>query len=313
VTDVQIVNRALRILGCPTFAAAMTDVTPKAVYRAITAYALCRDETLRLLPWPSCVRRALMLNWAEQATPWTALAAYEIGDRCTNDTAKTYQCITAGVAAGAGGPTGTASDITDGTVHWAYQEASTAANNWCWQALHAYVVDDVVSNNTGKVYVCTIAGTSAAAGGPTGTTSAIVDGTVTWRYYGTPGKNRTVYAYLYIIPPDCLRILKVPNLYALTESEQGVQYIREGKWLYCDQEDAFLKYIKQEEDPTNWDELLQWTVALKIASEIAVDVTNGEKAAAIEKRFAEIYATARIVAMGEAAEGPPEVARWEDA
>lgn len=38
--------------------------------------------------------------------------------------------------------------------------------------------------NSGKVYTCTVAGTSAAAGGPTTTGTAIIDGSVTWRYVG---------------------------------------------------------------------------------------------------------------------------------
>ena len=40
--------------------------------------------------------------------------------------------------------------------------------------------------NGGNVYQCTVAGTSAASGGPTGTTNSIVDNTVTWQYVG-PG------------------------------------------------------------------------------------------------------------------------------
>jgi uncharacterized phage protein gp47/JayE len=49
----------------------------------------------------------------------------------------------------------------------------------------AYTVGQRRSNDTpSKVYEVTIAGTSAAAGGPTGTGQAIVDGTVTWKYVG---------------------------------------------------------------------------------------------------------------------------------
>ena len=52
---------------------------------------------------------------------WTS-ATYAAGDRRSNDTApvKAYQCITAGAAAGAGGPTGTGADIIDGAAHWKY-------------------------------------------------------------------------------------------------------------------------------------------------------------------------------------------------
>jgi len=53
---------------------------------------------------------------------WVAVTPYEIGEICKNDTApvKLYRCITKGISAGSGGPTGTTADITDGTAHWAY-------------------------------------------------------------------------------------------------------------------------------------------------------------------------------------------------
>lgn len=54
---------------------------------------------------------------------WVILTAYTTGQLVTNDTGKLYVCITAGTSAGAGGPTGTAADITDGTVHWMYAGA----------------------------------------------------------------------------------------------------------------------------------------------------------------------------------------------
>lgn len=310
-TDLQVVNRALTILGCQP-AATMVD-TAKAAARAITAYTLCRDETLRLLAWPKCTKRVLMKDWAKQATPWTASATYYVGGRCTNDTAKTYQCITAGVAAGAGGPTGTNADITDGTVHWKYIEASTAANNWCWAPLTVYAVDDLVSNNTGRIYACITTGTSAAATGPVGETADITDGTVHWRFYCRPGPNLTIHYYTFVIPPDCVRLLKVPDLAATSEVGQGVQFVSEGSLIYCGQAASPLKYVKRETDPTNWDALMQWTVALKIAAEIAFDVTGStERAGAMANQFAQIYATARGIAMGEGSEGPPEDTPWQD-
>lgn len=53
------------------------------------------------------------------ATAWVATTAYVVGDVRTNSS-KIYRCITAGTSAGSGGPTGTGTDITDGTVHWRY-------------------------------------------------------------------------------------------------------------------------------------------------------------------------------------------------
>lgn len=57
---------------------------------------------------------------------WVLSTAYVVGQRVTN-AGKAYQCITAGTSAGSGGPTTTASDITDGSVHWQYLGSSTAA------------------------------------------------------------------------------------------------------------------------------------------------------------------------------------------
>jgi len=52
-----------------------------------------------------------------------------------------------------------------------------------WGAASPYVAGNRVSN-AARVYQCAVAGTSAGAGGPTSTSTAITDGTVTWRYLG---------------------------------------------------------------------------------------------------------------------------------
>lgn len=50
-----------------------------------------------------------------------------------------------------------------------------------WAASRAYVVGQQVLNG-GNVYRCTVAGTSAGSGGPTGTGTGITDGGVTWNF-----------------------------------------------------------------------------------------------------------------------------------
>jgi hypothetical protein len=56
-----------------------------------------------------------------------------------------------------------------------------------WATSTAYAVGALVSAN-GNLYLCTTAGTSASTGsGPTGTGSAITDGTVTWAYQQVVG------------------------------------------------------------------------------------------------------------------------------
>ncbi len=311
-TDLEIVNRALGAIGALP-AASMADTAINAV-RAVTAYPMCRDEIIRMIPWPSCVKRTLLSNMADQAVPWTVSPRYEIGDRVTNDTDKTYRATVAGISAGSGGPTGTGSGITDGAVTWTYVEASTALNNWCHLPSTIYVLDDLVTWDAGKVYACITAGTTAAATPPTGTTADITDGTVTWAYYGTPPHNRTVYGYQYVYPSDCLRILKIPNLAASLESDQGVQYLREGNWLYCDQDESPIRYTRRELDPTRWDSLLQTVVELRIASEIVFAVTGQPTLTKlVYQQLGLILATARTVALNEGAEGTPEQLRWEDA
>jgi uncharacterized phage protein gp47/JayE len=52
-----------------------------------------------------------------------------------------------------------------------------------WAPTTAYVIGDR-RTNVGRTYIVAVAGTSAGSGGPQTTDSAIVDGTVTWRYMG---------------------------------------------------------------------------------------------------------------------------------
>lgn len=60
---------------------------------------------------------------------------------------------------------------------------ATLATLTPWAATTAYVIG-ARRHNAGRSYVCTVAGTSAGAGGPITNGLAIVDGTVTWRYLG---------------------------------------------------------------------------------------------------------------------------------
>ena len=71
--------------------------------------------------------------------------------------------------------TPTVTEITAGLVAALAQVA--------WVPLTAYLVGDHVSNG-GNVYICVTAGTSAAAGGPGGTGTGIVDATVVWDFQG---------------------------------------------------------------------------------------------------------------------------------
>jgi len=312
VTDLDIINRALRFIGeAPAESMADTSRAPAA---AINVYDTCRDEVLRMAPWTCCFKRQLMLNTAEQATPWTHDHYYGVGERVTNDTAKTYICTVAGRSGTAvsGGPTGGGTEIEDGSCEWDYVEASTALVNWCHWPATIYTLEDLVSWDTGKVYRCKQAGTSAAANPPVGIGDDIVDSSIRWAYYTTIPANLTVYTYQYVLPVDCMRVVKVPDLTAPKESAQGVQYSVEGRMLYTDQAGSYVKYVYSA-PVSQWDPLLQGTVAARIAAEIAYDITGQQ--AVQNKVFAFLnsqYSAARLIAMGEAQEGAEEVTGWQD-
>lgn len=53
-----------------------------------------------------------------------------------------------------------------------------------WVASAAFAVGQQVNADSGKVYKCTTAGTSASSGGPTGTGASITDGGCVWQYIG---------------------------------------------------------------------------------------------------------------------------------
>jgi uncharacterized phage protein gp47/JayE len=67
-------------------------------------------------------------------TAWASSTAYAVGARRSNG-GNSYICTANGTSAGSGGPTTTAADITDGTVHWRYIGPGTAAADVAAQSL----------------------------------------------------------------------------------------------------------------------------------------------------------------------------------
>jgi hypothetical protein len=75
--------------------------------------------------------------------------------------------------------------VTDGT-----DTAAVCSLNYCpassaWQASHSYASAGAFVSNNANTYVLTAAGTSASAGGPSGTGTGITDGTCTWNFWCT--------------------------------------------------------------------------------------------------------------------------------
>jgi uncharacterized phage protein gp47/JayE len=72
------------------------------------------------------------------------------------------------------------------TYVWETDGAETIIAAGVWVLGHGYTLGEYCSNGApDRVYVVITAGTSAGAGGPTGTGADIVDNTVHWRYVGT--------------------------------------------------------------------------------------------------------------------------------
>ena len=70
-----------------------------------------------------------------------------------------------------------------------------------WAPSTAYTVGQKVTNDSGKKYQCTTAGTSAGSGGPTGTSVAITDNTVVWECIGVNPTVTNGGTYLTIVSP----------------------------------------------------------------------------------------------------------------
>lgn len=64
---------------------------------------------------------------------WAISHAYVLTNRVSNG-GNAYECTVPGTSAGSGGPSGTTSDVTDGTVHWKWLSAITYTTLAAWQA-----------------------------------------------------------------------------------------------------------------------------------------------------------------------------------
>lgn len=84
--------------------------------------------------------------------------------------------------------------LGDSITAQSYFQPTGAANAPAWVHNTAYAVGNQVSNN-GNIYRCILAGTSASSGGPSGISSSISDGTVTWSY-SPPVANKYITSYL---------------------------------------------------------------------------------------------------------------------
>lgn len=104
----------------------------QALSNTASAYKLFRvtNDQLSIHPTPSATETVAFEYFSRYwvRRNWQASTAYMVGDVVVNDTAKVYTADTAGTSASSGGPTGTSTNITDGTARWDYTSALAGAN-----------------------------------------------------------------------------------------------------------------------------------------------------------------------------------------
>lgn len=88
-------------------------------------------------------------------------------------------------------PSGTVFSVSTTAARFATTAPGTIIAVTAWTISTAYAIG-ALRTNSGNIYSCTIAGTSAGAGGPAGTGTAITDGTCTWRFIVVTGSNGAV-------------------------------------------------------------------------------------------------------------------------
>ena len=131
------------------------------------------------------------LSGTMPATPETALSGNTtLGTAVYSATAFGAPTFSGGNMQATASFTGNVNPVANGGCTFMRQykaDGTTAIADYtvgsAWIASNAFAVGQYCTNG-GNTYKCTVAGTSAASGGPTGTGTGIVDGSVTWNYIG---------------------------------------------------------------------------------------------------------------------------------
>jgi hypothetical protein len=169
-----------------------------------------------------------------------------------------------------------------------------------WAALTAYTVG-AHRVNSGNLYRCITAGTSAAATGPTTAAADITDGSVHWQFIRVLGDNLTGYAYRYPAPADCLRIKSVGD---------GQDYKLLNGIIYSDLDEPRIVYVYPL-DYDLFDPIMTDALMLRLAAAIAKSVT-GEARQDLFQEFSAVIGMALTAAKSEATERPQNSGLWTE-
>jgi hypothetical protein len=109
------------------------------------------------------------------------------------------------------------------------------------------------------------------------------------------------YAHAYQLPTDCLRILDINGE---PWSEKAEFFDLNGRQLLSDLGEIFLRYVKWEDDVSQWDPLLADVISVKIAMKVARQITtDGISAEDLERLYRRRLEDARTVDAMEVGSG----------
>jgi len=81
------------------------------------------------------------------------------------------------------------------------------------------------------------------------------------------------YDYEYDLPSDCLRVLAV-LLDVDDDGTEDYDYVIEAGKILIDESSIYVKYIKREDDPSEWDPSFAEALAWRLAREVAFNLTQ---------------------------------------
>ncbi len=119
---------------------------------------------------------------------------------------------------------------------------------------------------------------------------------------GDPLQNGNFgYAHAYQLPTDCLRILDINGE---PWSEKAEFFDLNGRQLLADVGEVYLRYVRWEDDVSQWDTLLADVVSVKIAMKVARQITtDGISAEDLERLYRRRLEDARTVDAMEVGSG----------
>jgi hypothetical protein len=114
------------------------------------------------------------------------------------------------------------------------------------------------------------------------------------------------YDHQYAWPADCLRVLEAKD-----SAGADITWKSEGRKILTDSDSCYIRYIRREEDPNQYDALLCEAIAARLAAEIAYPLTGSRSLA--ETMWGLYDAKKREAENIDAQEGTPEPAFDDDA